>query len=276
MQDGLFDVAGKTCVVTGAGGALAGSIARALGERGVNVVTLDIDEEAVHRTTAEIENAGGASLAVPCDVLDVSQLERAEETAVARFGPIDFLVNGAGGNRPDGTTSAEFADPSANETAFFDLSFEGMQKTMDLNYFGTVLPSKVFSRGMVSRGRGSILNIASVSALHPLTKVVAYSSAKAAIANFTKWLAVHYSRCNVRVNALAPGFIMTEQLRFLHVGTNGEYTPRAKKALAHTPAERYGTPTELIGAALWLLSDSASFVTGSVVAVDGGFSSYSI
>jgi NAD(P)-dependent dehydrogenase (short-subunit alcohol dehydrogenase family) len=208
-------------------------------------------------------------------------LQDCYDEVVARWGAPDFLINGAGGNDPRGTTTNEFFEKEdldqTDLTSFFDLDFEGFQFVFSLNFLGTFLPTKVFSRGMAERGKGAIVNISSMSALTPLTKVSAYSAAKAAVANFTRWLSVHFSHTGVRVNALAPGFFMTEQLRFLHIDQEtGEYTPRAKKVLAHTPMGRYGEPEELVGTVIYLLSDASKFVTGVVLPIDGGFSSYSI
>jgi NAD(P)-dependent dehydrogenase (short-subunit alcohol dehydrogenase family) len=191
-----------------------------------------------------------------------------------------LLITGAGGNDPRGSTSAEFEEPAATGAtaqSFFDLDPAGFRHVFDLNFMGTFLTTQVFSRGMVAKGKGSIVNMSSMSAFMPLTKVVAYSAAKAAVSNFTQWLAVHLSHAGVRVNALAPGFFMTEQLRFLHIDPKtGELLPRARQVIAHTPMGRYGLPDDLIGALVWLLSDASGFVTGVVVPVDGGFSSFAI
>ncbi|UCF96918.1 MAG: SDR family oxidoreductase [Spirochaetaceae bacterium] len=277
----LFSLEGKVAVVTGGGGELCGTISEALAARGVKVAVLDINPEAAEARVAAIQKAGGEARAAACSVLDESQLTDVYEVLTAQWGPPDILINGAGGNNPRGSTSVSFleAEHLGNSGAgtFLDLELDGFRGTFDLNFLGTFLPTKVFTRGMIERGSGSILNMASMSALTPLTKVGAYSAAKAAVANFTKWLAVHLSHTGVRVNALAPGFFMTEQLRFLHVDqTTGELTPRAKQVLARTPLGRYGDPKDLIGAVIWLLSDAAAFVTGVVLPIDGGFSAYSI
>lgn len=270
-----FDISERTAVITGAGGALAGEIARALGRHGARVMVLDIREEAAEETAHAIVAAGGVARAEKCDVLDIADLRRCSTATESAFGTVDFLVNGAGGNRLEGSVKDEFCLPGSTES-FLDLSYDGMRETFDLNFFGTVLPCQVFSRPMVAQQRGSIVNIGSISSHNPLTKVGPYSAAKAAVANFTKWLATHYSKVNVRVNAVAPGFVMTEQLRFLHVDDEGNYTPRARKVIDGTPLGRYGQPKELSGAVIWLLSDAASFVTGSVMTIDGGFSSYAV
>jgi NAD(P)-dependent dehydrogenase (short-subunit alcohol dehydrogenase family) len=256
-------------------------MAEALAERGVKVAVLDINRENAEARAAGIANAGGEARAFACNVLDEAQLRDVSEKVAAAWGQPDILINGAGGNNPRGSTSLEFLevkhldDPEAG--SFLDLEMEGFRSTFDLNFLGTFLPTKVFCRGMIAKGAGSILNMASMSALTPLTKVGAYSAAKAAVANFTRWLSVHLAHAGVRVNALAPGFFMTEQLRFLHIDQkSGELTPRAKQVIAHTPLGRYGDPQDLIGAVIWLLSDAAAFVTGVVLPIDGGFSAYSI
>jgi NAD(P)-dependent dehydrogenase (short-subunit alcohol dehydrogenase family) len=280
-SDDMFSLKNKIAVITGGGGELCGTMAEALGARGVKVAVLDINSAAAEKRVSAIEKQGGEARAFACSVLDIAQLTDVYEKIVRLWGAPDILINGAGGNNPKGSTSVEFLDAdtaaSGEATTFLDLELEGFQSTFELNFLGTFLPTKVFVRGMVERGSGSVLNMASMSAITPLTKVGAYSAAKAAVANFTRWLAVHLSHAGVRVNALAPGFFMTEQLRFLHVNREtGELTPRAKKVIAHTPAGRYGEPQDLIGAVIWLLSDAASFVTGVVLPIDGGFSSYSI
>ena len=277
----IFSLEGKVAVITGGGGELCGCMAQALAERGVKVAVLDINPKNAADRVAEVEAAGGEAEAYACDVLDEAQLRGVSEKVAASWGAADILINGAGGNNPKGSTSVEFLeadqldDPEAR--SFLELEMEGFRSTFDLNFLGTFLPTKVFCRGMIEKGAGSILNMASMSALTPLTKVGAYSAAKAAIANFTRWLSVHLSHAGVRVNALAPGFFMTDQLRFLHIDQEtGELTPRAKQVIDHTPLGRYGDPQDLIGAVIWLLSDAAAFVTGVVLPIDGGFSAYSI
>ena len=276
-----FDISGSTGVVTGAGGALCGTLARALGELGVRVAVLDLDAAKAQQTATAITERGGIAEAFPCNVLSEDELQACYESIKQLWGEPSFLINGAGGNDPRGTTTHEFYSTADIEnpevTSFFDLDFEGFQFVFSLNFLGTFLPTKVFAKGMAVQGKGAVINISSMSALTPLTKVSAYSAAKAAVANFTRWMAVHFSTTGVRVNALAPGFFMTEQLRFLHIDPQtGEFTPRAKKVLAHTPMGRYGEPDELIGTVVYLLSDASRFVTGTVIPIDGGFSSYSI
>jgi NAD(P)-dependent dehydrogenase (short-subunit alcohol dehydrogenase family) len=277
----LFSLTGRVAVITGGGGDLCGAMSKALSIAGCKVAVLDILLSKAEAVAEAIRAEGGIAQAYACDVLDEGSLKSAYEAICSALGVPDILINGAGGNNPKGSTKAEFLDPGKLDdpefSNFFDLDFDGVRKTFDLNFLGTFLPTKVLSRGMVEKGKGAILNISSMGAFNPLTQVGAYSAAKAAVANFTKWLAVHFARTGVRVNALAPGFFMTEQLRFLHIDQQtGQPTPRSRKVIAHTPMGRYGNPEDLLGAVIYLLSDSASFVTGAVLPIDGGFSSYSI
>ena len=277
----LFDLRGKVAVVTGGGGGLCGSMCRALGQLGVKVAVTDVALDKAEAVADAVRKEGGAARAFACSVLDVPSMQTACSAISETLDAPDLLINGAGGNDPRGSTGVEFLEKGAvsgpDIKGFFDLEPEGFLRTFELNFQGTVLATRVFSRGMVEKGAGAVLNISSMSGLTPLTKVGAYSAAKAAVANFTRWLAVHFAHTGVRVNALAPGFFMTDQLRFLHVDERtGEYTPRAKKVVAHTPMMRYGEPEDLWGAMVWLLSDASRFVTGIVVPVDGGFSAYSI
>ncbi len=276
----LFNVRGKIAVITGGGGDLCSVMAKALGDAGVKTAILDLNPEKAAAVAAAINASGGTARAYTCDVLDEQGLTSIYESICSSWGVADILINGAGGNVPSGSTKDEFYDPQrpiGSPGDFFSLDLGDIRKTMDLNYLGTFIPTKVFSRGMVARGSGSILNMASMGALTPLTQVGTYSAAKAAVANFTAWLAVHFSRTGVRVNALAPGFFMTEQLKFLHIDQEtGQPTPRSRKAMAHTPLNRYGLPEELIGGMLYLVSNASNFVTGIVLPIDGGFSSYSI
>jgi len=260
---------------------LCGAMAEALGAMGVKVAVLDINLEKAETRCLAITRSGGTSRAFRCDVLDTAQLRECYETISRLWGAPDFLINGAGGNDPRGTTSEEFHAPASSSGAgtqsFFDLDPAGFRQVFDLNFMSTFLVTQAFCRGMVEKGRGSIVNISSMNAFTPLTKIPAYSAAKAALSNFTRWLAVHFSRTGVRVNALAPGFFMTEQMKFLNVDQKtGELLPRAHKIIAHTPMGRFGQPDDLIGTLVWLLSDASSFVTGVVVPIDGGFSSYAI
>ncbi len=276
-----FDLSGKTAAITGGGGDLCGHMAEVLGAMGVKVAVLDIALEKAQARAQSVRRAGGEAEAHRCDVLDADQLRDCYEAVCRRWGPPDFLINGAGGNDPRGSTSEEFHEPEKpldpGGTSFFHLDPAGFRQVFELNFLGTFLVTQTFCKGMVAKRKGAIVNISSMSALTPLTKVAAYSAAKASVSNFTRWLAVHLSRTGVRVNALAPGFFMTEQLKFLHIDRQtGELLPRARKVIAHTPMGRYGEPDDLIGALVWLLSDAASFVTGVVVPIDGGFSAYSI
>jgi len=277
----MFGLKGKTAVITGGGGDLCSVLSLAISGAGARVAVLDIRLDKAQAVADAVTEAGGTAAAYACDVLDETSLRSAYDAICASWGAPDILLNGAGGNVPSGSTKLEFLDRArlrdASERDFFDLELEGVRQTFDLNFLGTFLPTKVFARGMVERGSGCVLNIASMGALTPLTQVGAYSAAKAAVANFTAWLAVHFARAGVRVNAIAPGFFLTEQLKFLHMDqATGQPTPRSRKVMAHTPMGRYGDPGELAGAVLYLLSDASSFVTGIVLPVDGGFSSYSI
>ena len=275
-----FDLQGRTVAITGGGGALCGAMADALGAMGARVAVLDLSLAKAEERAQTIIDAGGTARAFGCNVLDAAQLAGCRDAIAALWEPPDLLINGAGGNDPRGSTGFEFEEPAKAGTAtqsFFDLDPAGFRHVFDLNFMGTFLTTQAFSRAMVAKGKGSIVNISSMSAFTPLTKVAAYSAAKAAVSNFTQWLAVHFSHAGVRVNALAPGFFMTEQLRFLHIDAKtGELLPRARQVIAHTPMGRYGDPDDLIGALVWLLSDASSFVTGVVVPIDGGFSSFSI
>ena len=276
-----FDLTGKIAVITGGGGELCGVMAEALGAAGVRVAILDISAGRAEARAEAVTRAGGAATALACNVLDPARLKECCEEVTRLWGPPDFLINGAGGNDPRGSTATPFYEPAgpgaAPAQSFFDLDPAGFRQVFDLNFLGTFLTTQAFSRGMVANGKGAILNISSMSAFQPLTKVAAYSAAKAAVSNFTRWLAVHFAHTGIRVNALAPGFFMTEQLRFLHIDPKtGELTPRARQVIDHTPMGRYGLADDLIGAVVWLLSDASAFVTGVVVPIDGGFSSYSI
>ena len=276
-----FDLAGKVVAITGGGGELCGAMAEALGVMAVKVAVLDIDLEKAEVRSLTVIKSGGDAKAFRCDVLDMGQVRECYKAVCSLWGPPDFLINGAGGNDPQGTTSEEFHDLAGSSDqatqSFFDLDPKGFRQVFDLNFMSTFLVTQVFSQGMVEKAKGSIVNISSMSAFIPLTKVPAYSAAKAAVSNFTQWLAVHFSHSNIRVNALAPGFFMTEQNKFLLVNQKtGEFSPRGHKVIARTPMGRFGQPDDLIGTLVWLLSDASSFVTGVVVPVDGGFSSYTI
>lgn len=267
----LFSLEGKTAVVTGGGGVLCTGISCALAQAGAKVVVLERREEKAVAACQKIEEMGGQALAVQCDVTDKSKVLAAADKVMSAFGKVDILINGAGGNRPQATTSPDLS--------FFDISDEALQQVFNLNLTGTLLPSQVFGRYMAEARQGTIVNISSLTAFRPLTRVPAYSTAKAAVNNFTQWLAVHMAQeysPSIRVNAIAPGFFMTKQNRFLLTDEEtGELTPRGKSIISHTPMARFGVPEDLISAVLWLVSPSASFVTGIVVCIDGGFSAFS-
>jgi len=269
--DRPFDFTGKVAVITGGGGVLCSVLARALAQCGASVVVLDINLPAAEKVAEEIRAQGGQATAIRADVLDKESLLAAAQQVTEALGHIDILINGAGGNKKEATTS--------DELSFFDLPADAIRWVFDLNFMGTLLPSQIFGRHMVKQGSGCIINISSMAAFRPLTRTVAYSPAKAAVSNFTQWLAVHISQNysdRIRVNAIAPGFFLTEQNRFLLVDEHtGELTERGQAIIDHTPIGRFGDPEDLIGAVLWLLSDGASFMHGAVIPIDGGFSAFS-
>jgi len=266
-----YDFTGKTIAVTGGGGVLCSALCQALAACHANVAVLDRDLALAERTVAALGGTHGQHKALCIDVLDKPAIEGAVAALLAEYGAVDGLINGAGGNHPQATTNAEHS--------FFDLPLESLRFVAELNLLGTVLPSQCFGRAMAKRKQGVILNISSMNAFRPLTRIPAYSAAKAAVSNFTQWLAVHlaqeYSPA-IRVNAIAPGFFLTEQNRFLLTDkATGALTPRGQAIMGHTPMGRFGVPEDLAGASLWLLSPAASFVTGIVLPIDGGFSAYS-
>ena len=267
----LFQLASRVAAITGGGGVLCGTMARALGKNGVRVAVLDLSGEAAERVAADVRAAGGEAIAVAVDVLDRASVEAAARQVVDAFSRVDILINGAGGNKKQATTSAELP--------FFDLPSDAIRWVFDLNFLGTLLPCQVFGKLMAEQGEGCILNVSSMNAFRPLTRIPAYSAAKAAVSNFTQWLAVHMAQeysPRIRVNAIAPGFFLTEQNRFLLTDeATGELTPRGRTIIEHTPMGRFGEPEDLIGTVLWLLSPGAAFVHGVVVPVDGGFSAFS-
>ena len=268
----------KIAVVTGGAGVICSSMAKSLAAQGVKTVILDLNKDAAVNVASEIEKEYKVtSLGISANVLDKVSLEAVRKEISDKLGTVDILVNGAGGNSPAATTKVEKIDGSENpEETFFGLQIEGFDKVFDLNFKGTLIPSMVFGQDMVNKKAGVIINISSMNSFRPLTKIAAYSAAKAAVNNFTLWLAVHFSRTGVRVNAIAPGFLLTKQNRFLLVDEKtGESTPRGRKIINNTPMERYGTPEELTGTLLYLASDLSKFVTGVVIPVDGGFSAYS-
>jgi NAD(P)-dependent dehydrogenase (short-subunit alcohol dehydrogenase family) len=272
---------GRVAVITGGSGILCAPMARELAGLGVKVAILGRSEEKAQKVAADIVGAGGTAIGVSCDVLDRESVIKAAATVNNQLGPCDILINGAGGNDPRGTTSKEtlqFADMDKKDEAvrtFFDMATEGFDYVMRLNFMGTFIPSQIFAAQMVGRPGATIINISSMSAYSPLTKVPAYSAAKAAVSNFTQWLAVHMADVGIRVNAIAPGFFLTEQNRTLLTNPDGSLTPRAEKVIAHTPMRRFGKPEELLGTLVWLADEDVSgFVTGIVVPVDGGFMAY--
>jgi len=275
------EFSGKVAVVTGGGGVLCSTMAQALADRGAKIAILDLREETAERVASEIREKGGDAVGVACNVLDLESLKAAHQKVNQLLGSCDILINGAGGNHPKGTTSKNFLlaeDLDSTEEGlktFFDLDPEGIKFVFDLNFIGTLLPTQVFAKDMIGKGGASIINISSMNAFTPLTKIPAYSGAKAAISNFTQWLAVHFSKVGIRVNALAPGFFLTEQNRTLLTNTDGSLTERGNTIISHTPMCRFGTPDDLTGTLLWLCGDGSQFVTGVVIPIDGGFSAFS-
>lgn len=282
MTSDIFGLNGKTAVITGGGGVLGRSMAGALAERGVAVALLDLREGASIEAAKEIVAKGGRAIGVPCDVLDKESLEVAKASVVHELGGVDILINGAGGNDPKATTSKEtlerkdLIEAADGLKTFFDLDTAGIQFVFNLNFLGTLLATQTFGRMMAERGRGVILNVSSMNAFKPLTRVPAYSAAKAGVSNFTQWLATHFAPLHIRVNAIAPGFFLTDQNRFLLTDERtGELTARGARIIAHTPMGRFGRPEDLAGALVWLVSDASAFVTGIVLPIDGGFSAFS-
>lgn len=272
--DGLFDLSGRVAVVTGATGVLGGAMARGLAQAGARVSVLGRRKERAEEVTAEVEYRGGEALALPADILKREQLEAARDAVLERWGRVDVLVNAAGGNVPAATVG--------EDATFFGLAEEPLREVFDLNLLGTVLPSQVFGEVMTrdqgSETEGSIVNVSSMAAQRPLTRVVGYSAAKAAVENLTRWLAVelaHKYGPGLRVNAIAPGFFLGEQNRALLMHEDGRLTERGQAIVEHTPARRFGEPEELVGTLIWLCSPAARFVTGVVVPVDGGFGAFS-
>jgi NAD(P)-dependent dehydrogenase (short-subunit alcohol dehydrogenase family) len=272
----------KTALVTGGGGVLCSSMARALAASGAKVAVADLKQEAAEKVAAQIRQEGGQAISVACNVLEKASLDAANAKVKQELGPVDILINGAGGNHPKGTTSLEYlrkedVSGAAKElVTFYDLDPKGIEFVFNLNLLGTLLPTQAFTREMAGKGKGVVINISSMNSFRPLTKIPAYSGAKAAVSNFTQWLAVHFSKVGVRVNAIAPGFFLTDQNRSLLTKPDGSLTPRANTIIAHTPMSRFGTPDDLTGALLWLVSDEgADFVTGIVLPIDGGFAAFS-
>ena len=276
------DLTGKVAVVTGGGGILCSAFAKALAECGAAVAVADLKLESAQRVADEIVKNGGKAMAVACNALDKASLEAANAEIEATLGEVSILTNGAGGNHPKGTTSMEYLNPDdlliehREIVTFYDLDPKGIEFVFNLNFLGTLLPSQAFTKKMARNRSGVIINISSMNAFRPLTKIPAYSGAKAAVSNFTQWMAVHMAKAGIRVNAIAPGFFLTDQNRALLTNADGSLTPRSEKILNQTPMGRFGEADELLGALLWLVSDKAAgFVTGVVVPIDGGFSAYS-
>lgn len=273
------DLSGKIAVVTGAGGILCSVFSKALARAGASVALLDIDFSSAKRVADEINDEGGTAIAYKCNVLDKEQCFSTADAVEKQLGKCDILVNGAGGNNPKATTDKEYfelGDIDADTKSFFDLESDGVGFVFNLNFLGTLIPTQAFARQMVGREGCNILNISSMNAYTPLTKIPAYSGAKAAISNFTQWLAVHFSKVGIRVNAIAPGFFSTKQNAKLLFNEDGTPTARTGKILAATPMGRFGESGELEGGLLFLLNnEAASFITGIVLPIDGGFSAYS-
>ncbi len=272
----MFSVKGKTIIITGASGVIGSAISAALAQNGAQVIILGRNEKKLQSTYNNIFKSGKNHLQFVCDVLDVKSLENVRDKILAEDIKIDGLINVAGGATKGASTKTEFmTDEIPVEDSFFGVDLVDFSYTSDLNFMGSVIPTKVFAESMAKQNSGNIINISSMGAIQPLSKSPAYSAGKAAISNFTQWLAVHLSKVNVRVNAIAPGFILTEQNRFLLFDEkSGELTPRGKRIIDHTPQGKLGTPENLISTILWLLADESSFITGITVPVDGGFSAY--
>ena len=276
------DLKGKTAVVTGGGGVLCSMFAEAIGASGAKVAVLDLNKAAADEAAKKITQNGGVAKGYECNVLKRESVEACRAEILKDFGKCDILINGAGGNNPRGTTTKEYLEEEDLKNSvegiktFFDLDPDGVEFVFNLNFLGTLIPTQVFAKDMAENAKGNIINISSMNAFCPLTKIPAYSGAKAAISNFTQWLAVHFSKVGIRVNAIAPGFFVTAQNKALLFNEDGTPTPRTNKILAATPMGRFGEAEELIGTLLWLLCDEASgFVDGTVIPVDGGFSAYS-
>lgn len=280
MKNNSFeDLKGKVCVITGGAGVIGTSMVEVLASAGVKVAILDLREDIASELATKIR----AKYNVECygfetNVLDKETLIETKKAVIEKFGKVDILINGAGGNSPQATTKIETLDSeSVNnlEDGFFGLKMEGFQKVFDLNFIGTLLPSMVFGEEMVKRGSGSVVNISSMNSFKPLTKIPAYSAAKSAVNNFTEWLAVHFAKTGVRVNAIAPGFFLTNQNRFLLIDEKtGDLTERGQKIISNTPMAKYGKPEDLQGTLLYLISDISKFITGIVIPVDGGYSAF--
>ena len=279
MKYSFDDLKGKVCVITGGAGVIGTSIVRCLASVGVKTAIVDLNREAAEMLAAQIQTEFNVlTIGLSANVLDKESLKVAKMEINARLGKIDILINGAGGNSPQATTKVEQMEKGdiANlEKTFYGLEMEGFQKVYDLNFKGTLLPTMIFTMDMLEAGKGNVLNISSMNSYRPLTKIPAYSAAKASINNFTQWLAVHLAKTGIRVNAVAPGFFLTNQNRFLLTDEKtGEATARGRKIISNTPVGKYGEPEDLNGAVLYLLSDISSFVTGIIIPIDGGYSAF--
>ncbi len=267
----IFNIKDKVVAITGGAGILGSEMARSLAYKGAKIGVLDIDMSKAQTIAESINSKGGTAIAVEANVLKKDSLEQARDTVLSKFGKIDVLINGAGGNKKEATTG--------DDMKFFDIPEDAIRWVFDLNFIGTVMATQVFGKAMAQKGEGSIINISSMASIQPLTKVVSYSAAKAAINNFTQWMAVHFNQNyskNIRVNAIAPGFFLTEQNRFLLLDEKtGKPTERGETIVSHTPMGRYGEPSELVGTIIWLISAASNFVNGVVVPIDGGFAAFS-
>ena len=280
MNNDQFGIKGKVCVITGGGGVIGTALGKGLAAAGINLAIVDIQKTFADSVAETISKEYGTkAIGVEANVLDKNSLQLAQKEIHEKLGNIDFLINGAGGNSPKATTKNEWItgeNVSDLSGSFFGLEVEGFKKVFDLNFLGTLLPTMVFAQEMIERKAGVILNISSMNSFHPLTKIPAYSAAKSSVNNFTEWLAVHFAKMNVRVNAIAPGFFLTNQNRFLLLDEKTiELTERGHKIINGTPMGKFGEPEDLIGTTLYLLSDLSKFVTGIVIPVDGGFNAYS-
>lgn len=276
------DLNNKVAVVTGGNGVLGSAMTKALAKCGAKLAVLDLTIETDNALVEEINQAGGEAIGVSCDVLDKASIENANQIIEKKLGPVDILINGAGGNHPQATTDNEALEPEdlqkigGEMKTFYDLTQEGIEAVFNLNFMGTLLPCQVFTRQMAERKEGVVINISSMNAFKPLTKIPAYSGAKAAVSNFTQWLAVHMAQSGIRVNAIAPGFFLTKQNQALLTREDGSLTARGQKIIDHTPMGEFGSPEDLTGPLLWLVANEQSrFVTGIVLPVDGGFSAFS-
>ncbi|MBN2347245.1 MAG: SDR family oxidoreductase [Bacteroidales bacterium] len=279
MKLSFEDLKNKTCVITGGAGVIGTAITKGLASVGVQCAIVDINAETAKKVATEIEaETGTKCIGVEASVLDKNSLIKAKAIINKEFGDIHFLINGAGGNSPKATTKIEKLDKdnlNELENSFYGLEMEGFQWVFDLNFKGTLLPTMVFTTDMLHMGKGSVINISSMNSFKPLTKIPAYSAAKASVNNFTEWLAVHLAKTGIRVNAIAPGFFLTNQNRFLLVDEkSGKPTPRGEKIISSTPMGKYGNPEDIQGTVTYLLSDISAFITGIIVPVDGGYSAY--